>query len=46
MSMVFQLPKATTSSCPSCLTEDFEQRENADSDIQWYDENPSSKCAF
>ncbi|KAL1847229.1 hypothetical protein Daus18300_014023 [Diaporthe australafricana] len=46
MSMVFQLPKATTSSCPGCLTEDYEQRENAGSDIQWYDESPLSKSVF
>lgn len=36
MSMIFQRPKASTSSCPGCLTENPDSPGNGDSDVQWY----------
>lgn len=41
MSMVFQLTKAGSSSCPGCSREASNYLKNEDSDIQWYEEATS-----
>lgn len=38
MSMVFQLPKAVTSSCPGCSTKTYNRLMDEGLDIQWYAE--------
>lgn len=38
MSMIFQLPKASTSSCPGCRTENLDCLEDEASEVQWYNE--------